>query len=182
MKNTKLLTLIAVMSALAFVLYLVEIPVGFLFPAAPFLKIDFSDVPAILLSISYGPWVGITVSFFKNILHFIFKSETPLASGEMANFFAGIAFLLPYSFYLLKNKNEKLTVKSMIVFYSIGTVLLTLIMMLINYYISLPLYGIPEDQRWMYINAINPFNVFKGLILTLTTILIYPRLKSFLKV
>lgn len=181
MKNTKLLTLIAVMSALAFVLYLVEIPVGFLFPAAPFLKIDFSDVPAILLSISYGPFVGVVVALFKNILHFIFKSETPLASGEIANFFAGIAFLLPYSIYLMKNRVERLNTKSMVLFYGLGTVLSTLVMIVINYYISLPLYGIPADQRWMYINAINPFNVFKGILMGLTTILIYPRLKKFLK-
>ena len=106
MKNTKILTLIGIMTALSFVLYLIEIPVGFLFPSAPFLQIDFGDVPAILLSITYGPHVGIIIAFFKNVLHFVFKSQTPAASGEIANFFAGVAYFIPISLYYLFNKNK----------------------------------------------------------------------------
>lgn len=181
MKNTKQISLIGIMTSLAFVLYLIEIPMAFLFPAAPFLKMDFSDIPAILLALAHGPWVGILVELFKNILHFIFRSNTPAASGEIANFFAGIAFFLPYSFYYHRNKaNAQL--KHLFIFLGIGTLLLVLVMIAVNYFITLPLYGIPVDQRWGFINAITPFNIFKGIVLTLTTALLYPRLKKFLSI
>lgn len=183
MKNTKLMTLIGIMSGLAFVLYLVEIPVGFLFPAAPFLKMDFSDVPAILLSIAYGPFVGIIIELFKNILHFIFKSETPAASGEIANFFAGIAYFLPLSLYVLKRRkqsNNRLTLKVMAIYLLVGTLALALAMVAINYFITLPLYGIPAADRWGFINAITPFNLMKGILLLIVTVLLYPRLTKFL--
>lgn len=180
MKSTKLMSLIGVMTALSFVLYLVEIPVGFLFPAAPFLKIDFSDVPAILMSIVYGPLVGIVIEFFKNVLHFLFKSETPAASGEIANFFAGIAFFLPYVLYKLFAKTQKITLKSMAIFFALGTLALAGVMVVINYTLTLPLYGIPAEQRWGFINAITPFNLLKGTLLSVVTILIYPRLQKFL--
>lgn len=179
--KTRTLTLIGIMTALAFVLYLIEIPVGFLFPAAPFLKMDFSDIPAILVSLSLGPVFGIIVEFLKNLLHVMFKSETPAASGEIANFFAGIVYFLPLAFYVSLQKKKTLTLKQFSIGLGLGTLFLTLMMMLINYTITLPLYGIPVDQRWAFINAITPFNIFKGILLTISTILIYPRVSSLLK-
>lgn len=177
------MTLIGIMTSLAFVLYLIEIPVGFLFPSAPFLKIDFSDMPAILMSMAYGPISGILIELFKNILHVMFKSETPAASGEIANFFAGSAYFLPLSIYLWvsrKKSNFKLNPKMSLFYLVLGTLALTLVMMLINYTITLPLYGIPAEQRWSFINAITPFNLFKGVLLSIVTLMLYPRLSKFL--
>lgn len=179
--KTRALTLIGIMTALAFVLYLIEIPVGILFPAAPFLKMDFSDIPAILVSLSLGPISGIVVEFLKNVLHVLFKSETPAASGEIANFFAGIVYFLPLAVYARIQKNKSLKLKHFSLWLSIGTLFLVLMMMLINYTITLPLYGIPVEQRWVFIHAITPFNIFKGFLLSLATILIYPRVSSLLK-
>ena len=182
MKNTKILTLIGIMTALSFVLYLIEIPVGFLFPSAPFLQIDFGDVPAILLSITYGPHVGIIIAFFKNVLHFVFKSQTPAASGEIENFFAGVAYFIHISLYYLFNKNKNnFKLINNIVLLGIGTLLMVLVMILINFNITLPLYGINGNpEKWAFVNAITPFNVFKGVLLGVITILIYPRLSKFL--
>ena len=179
MKNTKQLSLIGIMTSLAFVLYLIEIPMAFLFPAAPFLKMDFSDVPAILLALAQGPFVGILVELFKNILHFIFRSNTPAASGEIANFFAGIAFFLPYAIFYKYNRS-KANLKHLVIYLSIGTALLALVMIVVNYFITLPLYGIPVDPRWGFIETITPFNILKGVLLTISTGLLYPRLKKFL--
>jgi riboflavin transporter FmnP len=182
MKNTRLLALIGIMTALSFVLYLIEIPVGFLFPSAPFLQIDFSDVPAILLSIAYGPFVGVIVGLFKNVLHFVFKSQTPAASGEIANFFAGIAYFLPISLYYFFNKNnKKFKLVQNIVLFAIGTGLMVLVMIWINFNITLPLYGITgTPEKWAFVNAIRPFNIFKGVLLGIITVLIYPRLSKYL--
>lgn len=182
MKNTKILTLIGIMTALSFVLYLIEIPVGFLFPSAPFLQIDFSDVPAILLSIAHGPVIGIVIGLLKNVLHFVFKSQTPAASGEIANFFAGIAYFLPISIYYFINKsNKNFKLVNNIILLTIGTGLMVLVMIWINFNITLPLYGISGDaEKWTFVNAITPFNVFKGVLLGIITVLIYPRLSKYL--
>ena len=177
MKNTKLVTLIGIMTALSFVLYMIEIPVGFLFPGAPFLQMDFSDVPVILLSIAYGPVVGTVINFFKNVLHFIFKSQTPAASGEIANFFAGLALYLPisvYYFYIAKDKTFKL-VPSILLF-GLGVAMTVGVMIWINFTITLPLYGITGDaEKWVFVSAITPFNIMKGTLLSIVTIILYPR-------
>ena len=182
MKNTKILTLIGIMTALSFVLYLIEIPVGFLFPSAPFLQIDFSDVPAILLSIAYGPFSGVIIGLFKNVLHFIFKSQTPAASGEIANLFAGIAYFLPISLYYSFNKKHKtFRLATNIVLLTVGTVLMVLVMIWINFNITLPLYGFSGNaEKWAFVNAITPFNIFKGMLMAIVTLLIYPRLSKYL--
>ena len=182
MKNTKILALIGVMTALSFVLYLIEIPVGFLFPSAPFLQIDFSDVPAILLSIAYGPFVGIIIGLFKNVLHFVFKSQTPAASGEIANLFAGIAYFLPISIFYFINKNKKqFKLVNNIILLTIGTVLMVLVMIWINFNITLPLYGISGNlEKWAFVNSITPFNILKGVLIGIVSLLIYPRLSKYL--
>ena len=182
MKNTRIVTLLGIMTALSFVLYLVEIPVGFLFPSAPFLQLDFSDVPAILLSIAYGPIVATVINLFKNVLHFIFKSQTPAASGEIANFFAGLALYLPisiYYFYIVKNKSFKLIPN--LVLFGVGVVMMVLVMIWINFNITLPLYGFTGDtEKWAVVSAITPFNIMKGTLLSIITMLLYPRLSKFL--
>ncbi len=184
MKNTRLLTLLGIMSALSFILYLIEIPVGFLFPAAPFLQIDFSDLPAIFLGMAYGPVMGGIVALVKNVLHLLFKSSTPAASGEIANFFAGLAFLLPVSIFMMMRRKQgvqKLEIKQALVFFTLGIILTTLVMMFINYNITLPLYGINDSvAKWTFVNAITPFNIFKGILLTIISLLLYPRLTKFL--
>lgn len=180
MKNTRLIALIGIMSALSFILYLIEIPVGFLFPAAPFLQIDFSDLPPIFMGMAYGPLSGVVVALMKNILHFVFKSQTPAASGEIANFFASIAFLLPVAIYM--HKQTSLSLKSALLFFSIGTGLLVFVMIWINFNITLPLYGINDTAaKWGFVNAITPFNVFKGGLLSLITYILYPRLAKFIR-
>jgi riboflavin transporter FmnP len=184
MKNTRLLALLGIMSALSFILYLIEIPVGFLFPAAPFLQIDFSDLPAIFLGMAYGPAMGAIVALVKNVLHLLFKSSTPAASGEIANFFAGLAFLMPVSIFMMMRRKQgvqKLEVRQALIFFTLGIILTTLVMMFINYNITLPLYGINDSvAKWGFVNAITPFNIFKGILLTVISVLLYPRLTKFL--
>ncbi len=175
--STRLITLIGIMTGLSFVLYYFELPVGFLFPQAAFLKIDFSDIPSILVSLSAGPIAGITIEFFKNILHFIFLTKEPAASGEIANFAAGVAYLLPLAL-LARKKYSKRIIPAMI----LGTLLTTIAMGFVNYFITLPLYGIPANLRLpMIITSFVPFNLLKGTILSMITLLLYPRLKETLQ-
>ncbi len=176
-KKLKYLTLISVMSGLSFVLYYFELPVGFLFPAAPFLKIDFSDIPAIFTAISLGPVAGVIVEAIKNVLHFIFISKEPAASGEIANFLAGIAYLIPVS-YIARKNYKKFIIPSMV----FATVFSAIVMGFVNYYITLPLYGMEESLRIpVIISTFFPFNLLRGFLISIVVYFLYPKVKSIVK-
>ncbi len=89
--NLKSLTFIALMAALSTVLYLVlpEIPIV---PGIDYLKIDFSDIPAIIAGVSFGPFSGICVEVIKNALHLL--RSTTLGVGEVINVGVGAAIIL----------------------------------------------------------------------------------------
>lgn len=63
----KNLVKISIFGALAFVVMLIEFPLG-IFP--DFLKLDFSDSIALILSFALGPLSGVAVEFLK--MYFIF--------------------------------------------------------------------------------------------------------------
>jgi len=111
MKKNKLKIMIAVgmLSSISFVLMLLNFPL----PALPsFLKVDFSDVPALIAAITMGPIAGILVAFFKNVLYWMFSgSPTGVPVGEIANFCTSILFILPvYAIYRRVSTTKGLTV------------------------------------------------------------------------
>ena len=68
MKQTKVsrYVVIGMLSAVSYVLMLLDFPL----PGFPsFLKIDFSDIPALLGAIIMGPGTGVLIELFKNIIH-----------------------------------------------------------------------------------------------------------------
>ena len=73
---------IALFAALSFVLSLLEFPV---FPAASFLKLDFSAVFVLLGGFMYGPVAGVIICAVKELIRFIMGSSTG-GIGEIANF------------------------------------------------------------------------------------------------
>ena len=78
MKETKLLSTstlvkISILSAIGYILMFISIPLPMLFPN--FLKIDISDLPALLGGISLSPMAGVTIAF-KNLLQFLTGMST----------------------------------------------------------------------------------------------------------
>ncbi len=173
-KKVKLIAIIGIMSAFSFVLYAFEISVGFILPSAAFLKIDFSDIPVFLTGMTLGPVPGAMVALIKNILHISITKE-PALSGEIANFFASVAYMLPLS--LLRHKNDKN--RYMILSILIAIVSVTLTLSIVNYFITLPLYGIEKAFRLPMIYAtFIPFNIIRGIIMGVLVYFMYPRLKK----
>lgn len=173
--NTRVLVLIGIMSGLAFALYFLEIPLGFLFPAAPYLKIEFSDIPAILTGIAAGPSAGIIIQLIKNVLHAMFISKEPAFSGEIANFASSVALMLPI--VILYRKDEK---KYKWISGLIGTLLLAITMIFVNYFITFNLFGLPQGFEYrmgLILSTFTPFNIVKGTLITIVYVLIYPKMK-----
>jgi riboflavin transporter FmnP len=176
--NTRVLVLIGIMSGLAFALYFLEIPFGFLFPAAPYLKIEFSDIPAILGGIAAGPGAGVAIQFIKNVLHAMFISKEPAFSGEIANFAASVALMLPIVI-LYRKDGKKFKWSAGI----IGTLLMTITMVFVNYFITFNLFGLPQGFEYrmgLILTTFTPFNIIKGVLITIVYVMLYPKMKPVL--
>ncbi|MBY6271598.1 MAG: ECF transporter S component [Caldibacillus debilis] len=181
-RNVKRFAAIGMLSALSYVLMLLNFPLP---PFPKYLQVDFSDIPALIAAIVMGPMAGVAVELVKNVLDMITTgSETGVPVGHFANFVAGVVFILPvYAIYIrLKNK------KGMAIALIAGTVTMALVMSVMNYFILLPLYVMfmnfpalsgPEALE-LVVTAIFPFNVVKGLMITALFMLIFAKIQDWL--
>ena len=158
------------LSAVSFILMFIKFPIPFL---PPYLTLDFSDIPALLATFSLGPIAGIIVLFIKNLLNFLFNIGDPV--GPIANFLAGASFILT-AFYVIKHKS---TIKTQVVGFSIATIVMTIVLSILNYFVLLPLYGmimnlsnVVENIKIVVVSGVIPFNIIKGIIISLIFILL----------
>lgn len=94
-KNSRVIVMAGMFSALSFILYLIEFPI---IPGLDYLKIDLSDFPAAAAGILLGPGAGLAVELVKNLLHLLFKGlGSTMGFGDLINFIVGIALVLPLS-------------------------------------------------------------------------------------
>ena len=175
-KVQKMIT-IGMLGAIGYVLMIMNFP----FPGFPtFLQIDFSDIPALIAALIFGPVAGILVELLKNILDYIMTgSDTGIPIGHFANFIGGISFILPaYYFYKILG-----TKRGMVYGLVGGTVVLALFMSLVNYFILLPSYSVlmnwnmsGTEIRAMITTAIIPFNLLKGTLITVVFMLLFTKM------
>jgi riboflavin transporter len=184
MKKIKIKALVSIgmLSSISYILMLLNFPLP---PFPNFLMIDFSDIPAIIAALIFGPMAGVLVELFKNILdYFMTGSATGVPVGHTANFIAGTIFVLSTHFIFLKLKSKK-----GMTFALVGaSIIMAIVMSILNYFVILPAYtfflNVPAmsapDTRQMVVSAILPFNLVKGLIVTGIFMIIYVRLHSWI--
>ena len=80
--RTHKIAVTAMLSAAAAVLMALDFPIPFLIP--PFVKMDFSELPALLAAFSLGPVSGVVVCLVKNLIHLTMSSTQGV--GELCNF------------------------------------------------------------------------------------------------
>ena len=183
---------IAMFSALAGVLMLLEIP---LFFAPSFYKMDLSELPVLICTFLLGPVAGVVTEFLKVLLKLLLKGTTTAFVGDFANFVVGCALVLPASIIYHIKKSRGSAIAGMIV----GTICLTIFGSLFNAVYLLPrfaaLYGIPMDViigmgtavnkhitsvSTLVLYAVVPFNLLKGVVVSLLTFLLYKRVEKIL--
>ncbi|NHC18453.1 MULTISPECIES: ECF transporter S component [Bacillaceae] len=182
MKKTKRISVkayvsIGMLSSIAYLLMLLNFPLP-LFPN--FLFVDFSDIPALIATLIFGPIAGILVEFFKNVLNYIATgSQTGVPVGHIANFLAGIVFILPTYFVYNKLKTKKGMTMGLIT----GTVVMAVVMSILNYFFILPAYtvlmGFP-DMRNYVVPAILPFNILKGVMMSIIFMLLFIKMQAWI--
>ncbi len=184
MKNNKLRSMIVIgmLSSISFVLMLLNFPLPAL---PPFLKVDFSDVPALIAAITMGPVAGILVALFKNVLYWIFSgSPTGVPVGEMANFATSILFMLPV--YAIYRKIS--SIKGLLIGLVAGVLAMTIGMSVLNYFVFLPMYtyflNAPaltgSALRDIIVLGILPFNLIKGILLSAVVFMLFKTMKTWL--
>ena len=174
--KNNLVVKVGVFSAIAFVLQVL----GSAFPikVGGFLEIEFSDIPAIILTFAMGPLAGVLVEFFKNALH-AFMSTTGFV-GEFANFVINGSYVLICGLVYRKMRTKKGAVIAL----SLGTLALVVAGFFVNLYVMLPLYmpNNPLDEKLMLVlGTILPFNFVKGIVQGIITIAIYKKISYLLK-
>ncbi len=191
--NTRTMVKISVLGVIGFVLMLLDFPLWF---TPPFLKFDVSDVPALIGSFSLGPMAGVIVQLVKNLLKILLAGTNTAVVGEIANFIVGSVFAYVAGLIYYKEKTFKNAVIGLVV----GTIAMTVAISIANYYIMIPFYakayGMPLDKiitisgavnkyvvdlKSLIIFAVIPFNLLKGVVVSLITILLYKRVSPILK-
>lgn len=190
--SAKVLVKVSVLGAIAFLLMFFEFPLWF---APAFLELDFSDVPSLIGAFALGPFAGVMVQLVKNLLNLALQGTDTAAVGEIANFVVGSIFAFTAGLIYHRNKTFKNAVIGMVV----GIISMTISMSIINYYITIPLYakifGWPIEQivaagkavnkyivdfKTLILFAVVPFNLVKGILVTLLTSLLYKRVSPIL--
>lgn len=188
-QNVRMLTMTAVLSAIAFVLAFFEFPV----PLSPsFARMDLSDLPALIGAFAYGPVSGVLIELVKNALQLLTSSTGGI--GELANFIMGSSFVVAAGLIYKHHKTKKTAILACL----IASVIMGVVATVVNYFISLPVFEafMPLDQLIasfgefmpfiktkldvVLFNAF-PFNLLKGIGISIVTMLLYKRLTPILK-
>lgn len=187
--KTKKLAVTGVLAAVSTVLMFLSVSVPFM---PPFIKLDISELPAILASFSLGPLYGVAVAFVKNLVNLPFTTTGGI--GEVSNFIISSMFVFPAGLIYMLNKNRFTAFVGSLT----GSVLAASISIFTNYYIVYPVYAnfIPFENILAAYQAINPnvdnlwqailwfnfpFTFFKCMISVIITFIIYKKVSPLLK-
>ena len=187
--NVRYLTVTAMLSAVAYILMFLDFSVPFM---PSFIKMDLSELPALIGSFAMGPLCGVIVCLIKNILHLFITSTGGV--GELSNFILGVAFVLPAGLIYKRRKSRKTALLGSL----LGAVFMGIFSIVSNYWLVYPVYYnfMPEETVLAAYQAIlpsmksilqclvcfnMPFTVIKGLFSVVITFLTYKHISPILK-
>ena len=139
--GARAVTVCALLSAISFILMFLDFPLPFLIPS--FVKMDFSELPALLAAFALGPAYGAAVCLVKNLLHLFITTTGGV--GEICNFLLGACFVLPAGLLYRQKKSRAGALIGVLV----GAVVMGLLSIPLNYFVTYPLY-----TKFMPIEAI----------------------------
>lgn len=188
-QNVRFIVMTGVLSAVATVLMMLSFSVPFM---PSFIKMDFSELPALIASFSMGPISGVMVCLIKNLINL--PMTTTGGVGELSNFLLGVCLVLPAGLVYRFRKNRRAAFLAALA----GSAIMGLASLPLNYFLTYPIYAkiLPIEAIVGMYQAIFPgvdglfsclliFNVpytfLKGLIDTLLTFVLYKRISPLIK-
>lgn len=187
--NVRYLTVTAMLSAVAFILMFLDFSVPFM---PTFIKMDLSELPALIGAFAMGPVCGVMVCLIKNLLHLTISSTGGV--GELSKFILGVAFVLPAGLIYRHKKSRSSALTGSLV----GALFMGIFSIVSNYFLVYPVYYnfmaeeailqayqmiIPSVQNILQcLICFNmPFTIVKGLFSVVITFLIYKPVSPILK-
>lgn len=190
--STHYISYTAIFACMSGVLMLLELP---LFFAPVFYKLDLSEMPVLICTFYLGPVAGASAELLKVLIKLLLKGTSTAFVGEFANFIVGCSFVLPASLIYHAKPGKKTALLGM----GIGTLILTVFGSAFNAFYLIPkfaaLYGMPLDAiiamgtgvnksitslSTLVLFAVVPFNLLKGIVVSLLTFLLYKRISPVL--
>ena len=187
--SVRTISMTAMLSAVAYLLAFVEFPV----PLSPsFARMDLSDLPALIGAFAFGPLSGLLIELVKNALQLLTSSTGGI--GELANFIMGSSFVVTAGLIYKFHKTKKTAMLACL----IASIIMGVGAAIVNYFILLPVFEVfmPLDQLIasfgefipfiktkldvVLFNAF-PFNLLKGIGISIVTMPLYKRLTPTLK-
>jgi len=153
--------------------YLIHFPI---LPQAPFLLYDPGHVFLLIAAFKFGPRAGMMMTLvYATLFALITGQGGPY--GALMNFLSTSAFVLVSSWIYLKKHNRNGAIIGLVM----GALAMTCIMIPANLIIT-PLYlGVERGTViQLLLPAIIPFNLLKGLISSILTLLVYKKISTFL--
>ena len=138
--KTRNIAVVGMLSAIALVLFLFEIPLPF---APSFYELDFSELPVLIGSFALGPVAGVVIELCKILLKLVIKGTTTAFVGDFANFIVGCSMVVPAAIIYHRFRTKKAALVSLVT----GTAIMTVFGSVFNAFYLLPafadLYGMP---------------------------------------
>lgn len=176
------LIIFALLGTISLLLFFLNFPIPFL-PA--YLKIDFSEVPALIAALIFSPLAGVLVEAIKNMLYLIVSGAgDPI--GVTANFLAGVLFIVPVAMLYHKYKGVKSVISGLVT----GTIIMAIGMSILNYFVILPAYawfiGAPEmaesaAKSIAVYAGVLPFSILKGVIVGMLFVPLFIKLRRWIE-
>lgn len=190
MNQTRKIAVTAILAAMSTALMFLEFPIPALIPG--FIKMDFSELPALIASFSMGPLCGVTVCLVKNLVHLPFTMSGGV--GELANFILSSSFVLTAG---LVYKHKK-TRSGAFLGSLLGAFIMAAISVPSNYFVVYPIYEklmpmeaiigayqaiLPSVKTLLQALLIfnTPFTFVKGMLSVIITFFIYKKISPIIK-
>lgn len=192
--KTRRLVQIAMLAAVSAVLMLFEFPIPFLAPS--FYEMDFSEIPILIGSFAMGPLAGACIELIKVLINLVINGTDTMFVGEFANLLMGCALVVPAGYIYKTHKTRKHALIGM----AAGAICMAAAAVFLNAYLLLPAYGKAFGMSMdVIINAgaainsaidsllkfcllaVAPFNLLKGILVSVITFLLYKHISRLLK-
>ena len=189
----KNISVVAILGALGAALMLFDFPI---FVAPSFYKFDLGDLPCLLGAFALGPVGAFFIQVIKILVKLLLKPTSTAFVGEFAAFICSTAYCVSAANIYQFNKTRKTAIIAMIV----GSLFMTIISCLANYFIIIPayvkMYNIPletiismgqaifpiiKDKLGFVLCCVLPFNLIKALIIDVLTFVLYKHISPLLK-
>lgn len=196
MKNiltVKNMAVIAILGVLSAILMMLDFPIAI---APAFYKLDLSDLPCLIGGFTLGPIPALFIELIKIIVKLLIKPTSTAFVGELAAFIISSSFVFTAALIYKNNKTRSSALKAMV----IGTIVMAIVGTIANYLFIIPfyvkMYNMPletiigmgqaifpiiKDKLSFVLCCVLPFNIIKGTIVSIVTLILYKRISVIIK-